>query len=105
MRGWGLGGSQGTFGTIKTSIFSRCQRGWTLDGAHGGVGMSTSRGWGRGGVTKPPMFGQRGHSTEGLSTFVTLDLHSTIGMHPFVPAQVGKLGIGLQAYLTPKGFD
>ena len=103
MRRRGLARSQGTFRTIKTSIFSRCQRGWTLDGTHGGVGMTC--GWGRGRVTKPPMFGQRGHSTEGLSTFVTLYLHSTIGMHPFVPAQVGKLGIGLQAYLTPKGFD
>ena len=105
---WGLGRPQRTLGTLKTSIFgphgprSWSQRRGALNRAHGGVGSS---GWGRRGVTKPPMFRQRGHGAKGLSTLVALDLHSTIGMHPFVPAQIGELGIGLQAYLTPKGFD
>ena len=51
------------------------------------------------------MFAQTGDSTEGLTTLVALDLHPAVGMHPLVPAKVGKLGVALEADLTPEGLD
>ena len=36
---------------------------------------------------------------------MTLDLHATVGMHALVPAQIGELGVALEADLTAKGLD
>ena len=56
------------------------------------------------GVTEPPVFGQRGHRTEGLAALVTLDLHPAVGVHSLVTAQVGELSVGFVAHLAPEGL-
>ena len=40
-----------------------------------------------------------------LTTFRTSDLLPAVGMHSFVTAQVGKLGIGLHADLALERLD
>ena len=51
------------------------------------------------------MLGQACHRAEGLAALVALDLHPARGMHPLVSAQVGELGVALEADLTPERFD
>jgi hypothetical protein len=46
------------------------------------------------------MLGERCDRAEGLAAFVTLDLHATVGVHPLVAAEVGELGVALEADLT-----
>ena len=47
------------------------------------------------------MLAEAGDSGEGLPTLLTLDLHPAVGVHALVPAQVGELGVALEANLTP----
>ena len=51
------------------------------------------------------MLGQARHRAEGLAAFVALDLHPARGMHPLVSAQVGELGVALEADLTSERLD
>ena len=70
------------------------------------AGLTVSREEGGGsGVTEPPVLGEGRHRAEGLSALVALDLHPAVGVHPLVPTEVGELGVGLVANLTPEGFD
>ena len=55
-------------------------------------------------ITKSSMFGKTGYRAKSLPTFAALDLHSTIGMHSFMSAKVGKLGITFVANLATKWF-
>lgn len=55
-------------------------------------------------IAKPFVFGQRGDGVECLSTLGALDLHATVGVHPFVPAQIRELGVRLEADLTLERF-
>lgn len=48
------------------------------------------------------MLAEGGDRGEGLSTVLTFDLLSAVGVHSLVPAQVGELGIRLQADLVDK---
>ena len=48
------------------------------------------------------MFGERGDSAEGLAALVAFDLHATVGVHSLVTAQIGELGVALEADLTSK---
>ena len=51
------------------------------------------------------MLGQARHRAEGLAALVALDLHPAGGMHPLVSAQVGELGVALEADLTSERLD
>ena len=59
----------------------------------------------RGRVAESPVFGERCDSAECLTTFMTFDLHPTIGVHPLVATQVRKLGVGFEAHFTAERFD
>lgn len=37
-----------------------------------------------------------------MAALVALNLHAAVGMHPLVAAQVGELGVALEADLTPE---
>ena len=47
------------------------------------------------------MLAETSNRGEGLTTLLTLDLHPAVGVHALVPAQVGELGVALEANLTP----
>ena len=40
-----------------------------------------------------------------MTTVLALNLLATVGMHPFVAAEIGKLGVGLQANFTLEWLD
>ena len=50
------------------------------------------------------MLGQAGHGAEGLAALGALYLHPAVGVHPLVPAEVGELGVTLEADLTAEGL-
>lgn len=51
------------------------------------------------------MFTERSDCRKGLVALVTLDLHATIGVHPFVTAQIGKLSVRFETHFTLEWFD
>lgn len=51
-------------------------------------------------LTKAPMLVEGGGSAEQLPTILTLDLGTTVSMHPLVTAEVRELGVGFVAHLT-----
>lgn len=68
-----------------------------------GAGLLVGQHVGR--VAESFVLGQRGDRTEGLSTLGTLDLHATVGVHSFVAAKVGELGVRLGAHLALEWFE
>ena len=51
------------------------------------------------------MLGEAGHGGECLATVLALDLLAAVGVHAFVSAEVGELGVGLEAHFTLKRLD
>lgn len=88
--------------------------GQTSGEADRGSGVNEERAGGRGGqlrhgawragrwrrVAESLMLGQRGDRAERLAAFHALDLHTAIGVHALVPAQIGELGVRLEADLA-----
>ena len=59
----------------------------------------------RGGVAEAAVLGETGDGAECLPALVALDLHAAVGVHPLVPAQVGELGVALEAHLAAERLD
>lgn len=51
------------------------------------------------------MLGERRYGAETLTALVALDLHTAVGMHALVPAEVRELGVRLEADFALKWLD
>ena len=67
--------------------------------------MLTVHEWRWSGVTETAVLRQRRYCAECLAALVALDLHPTVGVHPLVPAQVGKLCVALETNLAAEWLD
>ena len=56
-------------------------------------------------LAEPLMLTKGGNRRKRLTAVGTLDLLSTVGVHPLVSAEIRELGVSLQADLTLKRLD
>ena len=68
------------------------------------LARSREEGGGRG-VAEPPVLRQGGDRAEGLAALVAFDLHPAVCVHSLVSAEVGKLGVALEANLAAERLD
>lgn len=74
--------------------------------AHGRFGLLLHCDVRRGcGLAESSVFGQTRHGGEGLAALGALDLHPAVGVHALVPAEVGELGVALEADFAAEGLD